>query len=58
MKPQQHSAVIEFPKGRLRPQAVSDRPASPAEVVIFPGVRVERLVDEAPERAAQQKRPG
>ncbi len=58
MKPQEQSAVIEFPKGRLRPQALGERPASSAEVVIFPGVRVERLEDGAPELPAPQKRPG
>jgi len=36
------SAVIDFPLGRIRPVAKEGHAGS-AEVIIFPGVRIERL---------------
>jgi hypothetical protein len=43
------SAVIEFPAGRIRQTAQQDITGS-AEVIIFPGVRVERLAFDLAER--------
>jgi hypothetical protein len=43
------TAVIEFPLNRVRPVA-GLRPEFSAEVIIFPGVRVERLNCDLPER--------
>ena len=43
------SAVIEFPAGRTRPAAYSGTAGS-AQVIIFPGVRVERLIYDLAER--------
>ena len=43
------SAVIEFPAGRVRPAARASETGN-AEVIIFPGVRVERLKFDLAER--------
>lgn len=43
------SAVIEFPAERIRPATHSGETGS-AEVIIFPGVRVERLMFDLAER--------
>ena len=58
------SAVIEFPLDRIR-RAGEIGAAGPAEVVIFPGVRVERLKYDLAERlpaartgSGQQPHPG
>ncbi len=58
------SAVIVFPAGRTRPVAQQEFSGS-AEVIIFPGVRVERLAFDLAERlpalrngSAQQVRAG
>jgi hypothetical protein len=40
------SAVIAFPKDRLRPAAARELGPCSAEIVIFSGVRVERMTDE------------
>lgn len=42
--------VIEFPMGRVRPSG--EAKATPAEVIIFPGVRIER----APPRTETKRR--
>ena len=44
MQPRWTSAVIEFPLDRARPPGGTAKPAS-AEVLIFTGVRVERMYD-------------
>lgn len=49
------SALIEFPQHRVRPAAPLPEGAS-AEVVIFNGVRVERLYDLAERLPPQPKR--
>lgn len=58
------SAVIVFPAGRTRPAAQREFSGS-AEVIIFPGVRIERLMFDLSERlpalrngSAQQARAG
>lgn len=43
------SAVIEFPLGRCRPAVQSDASGN-AEVIIFPGVRIERVGFDLAER--------
>ena len=43
------SAVIEFPAGRTRP-VVQTGNADSAQVIIFPGVRIERLKYDLAER--------
>jgi hypothetical protein len=43
------SAVIEFPAGRTRP-ATPVSAAGPAEILIFPGVRIERASFDLGER--------
>lgn len=43
------SAVIEFPASRIRPAAQRDAFGN-AEVIIFPGVRIERLAFDLAER--------
>lgn len=50
------SAVIEFPQARVRPAALLPDGAT-AEVVIFNGVRIERLHDLADRLPAPAKRP-
>jgi hypothetical protein len=40
------SAVIEFPQHRVRPAALREAGTCPGEVVIFCGVRIERLPEE------------
>ena len=40
------TAVIEFPQARVRPAAPREPGAASAVVVIFSGVRVERLPEE------------
>ena len=42
------TSVIEFPLDRVRPAAGREQGAPPAEVLIFTGVRIERLGDETP----------
>ncbi len=51
-----HSAVVEFPLARVRPPATLPDGAS-AEVVIFTGVRIERLHDLAERLPSARKRP-
>jgi hypothetical protein len=55
MTARDHSAVVEFPKARVRPAAALPEGAS-AEVVIFTGVRVERLYDLAERLPSARKR--
>jgi hypothetical protein len=43
------AAIIEFPADRIRPAAQGTSSAA-AEVIIFPGVRVERLIYDLAER--------
>ena len=43
------SAVVEFPMNRRRPAARTETSAS-AEVIIFPGVQIERLAFDLAER--------
>ncbi len=43
------SSVIDFPLSRVRP-ASGSLPADAGEVIIFPGVRVERLIYDLSER--------
>lgn len=43
------SAVIEFPAGRTRPVALRENSGS-AEVIIFPGVRIDRTGFDLAER--------
>ena len=43
------SAVIEFPQHRIR-KAAQAEPCGAAEVIIFPGVQVERLTYDLSER--------
>jgi hypothetical protein len=43
------SAVIEFPAARIRPVILAAGKAS-AEIIIFPGIRVERMSGELDER--------
>lgn len=43
------SAVIEFPLGRVRP-ATRASETGDAEVIIFPGVRIERMMFDLAER--------
>lgn len=43
------SAVIEFPLDRVRPSS-QDASTPPAEVIIFPGIRFERLNFDLAER--------
>lgn len=50
-----HSAIIEFPQARVRPSAPLPDGAS-AEVVIFNGVRIERLYDLAERLPPSSKR--
>lgn len=50
------SAVIEFPQARVRPAAPLPEGAM-AEVVIFTGVRIERLYDLAERLPSPRKRP-
>ncbi len=44
MTARDHSTVVEFPQARIRPAASLPEGAS-AEVVMFTGVRIERLYD-------------
>jgi hypothetical protein len=55
MKTLANSAVIDFPQARVRPAATREPGTGSADVVIFSGVRIERLPDE-PEAIA--KAPG
>lgn len=50
------SAVIEFPQARVRPAAPRQPGTGPGEVVIFCGVRIERLSEEP--QAIQKARSG
>lgn len=50
-----HSAVVEFPQARVRPAATLPDGAS-ADVVIFTGVRIERLCDLTDEPSHVRKR--
>ncbi len=43
------TAVIRFPEGRVRPTPEA-RPETTAEIIIFPGVRIERLALDLAER--------
>lgn len=43
------SAVIEFPAGRVRPASRASE-MDEAEIIIFPGVRVERMMFDLAER--------
>ena len=45
---QVRSAIIAFPRDKVRPCARREPGAVPAEVLIFTGVQVERLGEEAP----------
>jgi hypothetical protein len=50
------SAVIEFPADRVRPVSqTATAGAKEAEVIIFPGVRVERLTFDLAERLAVKR---
>lgn len=49
------SAVIAFPASRIRPPRQAEA-ASDAEVIIFPGVRIERLDFDLAERLPQGRR--
>jgi hypothetical protein len=49
------SAVIPFPMNRVRPMSETDG-AGQAEVIIFPGVRVERLSFDLAERLSPSRR--
>jgi len=40
------NSVIEFPRDRVRPAAPRQDPGCSAEVLIFTGVRIERLPDD------------
>lgn len=44
MRARAHSAVIEFPQDRVRPSH-GDGARGPAQVLIFTGVRIERMYD-------------
>ncbi len=46
MRAQASSVVIEFPQARVRPAGPREPGTCSAEVVIFPGVRIERLPEE------------
>jgi hypothetical protein len=48
------SSVIEFPRDRVRPPSES-RAEGAAEVVIFPGIRIERLAFDLAERLPAQR---
>lgn len=50
-----HSALIDFPQDRVRPAAPLPNGAT-AEVVIFSGVRIERLYDLAERLPTRRKR--
>jgi hypothetical protein len=50
------SSVIEFPAERLRRAAPRAPGQESAEVVIFTGVRIERLAEETPEVSATRTR--
>lgn len=50
-----HNAVIEFPQARVKPAATLPDGTS-AEVVIFTGVRIERLYDLAERLVPRPKR--
>lgn len=43
MRARAESAVIEFPQDRVRPAC--GEPRQPGEVLIFTGVRIERMYD-------------
>lgn len=49
------SAVISFPTSRIRPLTETDT-AGKAEVIIFPGVRIERLDFDLAERLPAGRR--
>lgn len=49
------SAVIPFPTSRTRPLRET-APSGPAEVVIFPGVRIERIEFDLAERLPMSRR--
>ena len=49
------SAVISFPTSRIRPPGAADA-AGDAEVIIFPGVRIERLGFDLAERLPAGRR--
>lgn len=44
MRARAESAVIEFPQDRVRPSC-SGEARGPAEIMIFTGVRIERMYD-------------
>ena len=44
MRARAESAVIEFPQDRVRPSCDGER-RGPGEVLIFTGVRIERMYD-------------
>jgi hypothetical protein len=55
MTARDHNAVVEFPLARVRPAASLPEGQS-AEVVIFTGVRIERLYDLAERLPPARKR--
>jgi hypothetical protein len=55
MTPEASSAVIEFPSHRVRPAAPREPGQSSAQVVIFSGVRIERLTSD-PQAARKGRR--
>lgn len=55
MRARASSHVIEFPQARVRPAAQREPGTCSAEVVIFSGVRIERLPEE-PQEVSKARR--
>jgi hypothetical protein len=52
------ATVLDFraPEGRIRTRNLAPRPAKSAEIVIFPGIRIERWPDPRPARPEPHSR--